>query len=541
MSRVVNDSSIPLTKRSVLFLASIRKRSFVKDNYMRFDRFPSAMLCFVAAGSGTVLIGNERREFEPYHLFYVDRDTPVELSLSSGKLEVYTMALQQYTEHAGAVQANTMHMRSEPPALFIPGYIRTRKTKQIWNRVQLLYEASRNSSDAMRLHLQFQELLYLIVQECSDRPRQNTAKQGLNQVTEYMQSHFHDKIDMKTLSAMANLTPSSFSRLFKRTLGESPMEYLTRVRMDSAKTLLSQKGSRVRDVSAAVGYEDEFHFSRIFHRTVGVSPTFYMKRNQLKVAVASCLQLQNSLLSLGVEPVASVNCCKNPGMGDLEYEHFFTKQWEELVRAAPDVLIGDAYHMHLYDKFSEIAPSVVLASDDSWIVNYRKMADILGRKQEAEQTIHRLALRATEAKGLLHRRLENKTVCVIQVSHDGISIQGAIDHPLNELLYRDLGLRPGRSVPLHAKMLELPPEWLPPIDADYLFILKKHQRAGSDDVYERLCGVPAWKLIHAVRTGNVKAVPHWLRMSWTPIGRNIIINELLELTGIPLEEAGYGT
>nr|WP_281423095.1 AraC family transcriptional regulator [Paenibacillus oenotherae] len=356
-----------------------------------------------------------------------------------------------------------------------------------------------------------------------------------------MKSHFHDKIDMKTLSAMANLTPSSFSRLFKKTMGESPIEYLTRIRIDSAKTLLSQKGSKVREVSAAVGYEDEFHFSRIFHRAVGVSPTFYMKRNRLKVAVASCLQLQNSLLSLGVEPVASVNCCKNPGMGEVEYEYFFTNQWEQLVRSAPDILIGDAYHKHLYDKFCEIAPSVVLASDGNWIVNYRKMADILGRKPEAEQTIHQLELRVTEAKGLLQRKLEGKTVCVIQVSHDGIGIQGAIDHPLNELLYRDLGLRPGRSVPLHAKMLELPPEWLPPLEADYLFILQKHERAGSDHIYERLCGVPAWKSIHAVKNGNVKAVPHWLRMSWTPSGRSAIINELLELTGIPVEEAGYGT
>ncbi|WP_233567782.1 helix-turn-helix domain-containing protein [Cohnella faecalis] len=77
--------------------------------------------------------------------------------------------------------------------------------------------------------------------------------------------------------------------------------------MDSAKSLLSQKKCTIKTVSSAVGYEDEFHFSRMFHRHVGVPPTFYRKVKKLRVAVAASLPYRDSLLSFGVEPVASVN------------------------------------------------------------------------------------------------------------------------------------------------------------------------------------------------------------------------------------------
>jgi AraC-like DNA-binding protein/ABC-type Fe3+-citrate transport system substrate-binding protein len=542
MRVIVKEEPYSRSKYSVHFLDSIHKRQYLKENKLQFNRFPVSMLCFIVEGSGTLLIGKKQMDFEPLQLYFIARGMPVEVSLSTERLELYTLTFEQFTGSASMRKRGSIHLNNEPPDLFAPGNVRIRKSKQIFTRIKRIYEESHKQPDDRSIHLQFQELLHLIWLDDSEYPQQKSTHRGIEQVAEYMQAHFHDKLDMKTLSGMANLTPSSFSRLFKKMLQDSPIEYLTRLRMESAKELLAQKTRRVKDVSAAVGYDDEFHFSRIFHRSVGISPVFYMKRSRLKVAVASCLQLQHSLMSLGVEPVAIVNFCKYPGMGETEYEQLLTRQWEELVRASPDVIISDKYHQKFYDQLCKITPTVMLASDGDWSVNYRKMAEMLGRHQEAEQTLQQLTMRISGAKGLLHRQMEQKSVCVMQVSHQSIRIQGVVDHPLNELLFRELGLQPGRSVPLSAKMLELPPEWLPPLEADYLFILKKHARTGSEYVYERLCGTYEWNSIHAVKTNKVNFVPQWLRMSWTPFGRNTIIDELLKMTGTLTEEReGIGT
>ncbi|RIE00694.1 helix-turn-helix domain-containing protein [Cohnella faecalis] len=317
---------------------------------------------------------------------------------------------------------------------------------------------------------------------------------------------------------------------FQKTTGESPIEYLTKLRMDSAKSLLSQKKCTIKTVSSAVGYEDEFHFSRMFHRHVGVPPTFYRKVKKLRVAVAASLPYRDSLLSFGVEPVASVNLFRYPGMAVKEYELVFASQWEELERAKPDLIIGDFYHFSFRDRFQGIAPVSSLLADRSWVNNYRKMAEILGSSEEAEQAVNRLAMRVAAARSLLAARMGGKSIVVLQVTNHNIRIQGATDHPLSELLFGELGLQPGRTEQSNAKRLELQPEWLPQIDTDYALVFQNHIRAGSETIYDRMCGTHAWRSMRAVQNGNVLLIPNWFKMSWSPIGREEIIDELLMMT-----------
>ncbi|WP_341279110.1 AraC family transcriptional regulator [Paenibacillus sp. FSL H8-0537] len=109
----------------------------------------------------------------------------------------------------------------------------------------------------------------------------NGSKKLIEKTIHYMQTHFHDKIDMVTLSSMAGLTTSSYSRLFKQTMKEPPIKYLTRLRIERAKRLLYHNAGPVKEVSAAVGYGDEFYFSRIFHRMVGIPPSRYGKQKEM--------------------------------------------------------------------------------------------------------------------------------------------------------------------------------------------------------------------------------------------------------------------
>jgi len=103
----------------------------------------------------------------------------------------------------------------------------------------------------------------------------NDSIHAIFKTVAYMQTHYHDKIDMAMLSSMAGLTASSYSRLFKKTMKVAPVKYLTMLRIERAKRLLLHDGTPVKEVSAAVGFGDEFYFSRIFRRIVGITPSRY--------------------------------------------------------------------------------------------------------------------------------------------------------------------------------------------------------------------------------------------------------------------------
>lgn len=81
---------------------------------------------------------------------------------------------------------------------------------------------------------------------------------------------------------MAGLSNSHYSRLFKKNIGYSPIEYLTHLRLDRARELLAHSDERIKEVNQNFGYEDELYFSRIFKKIVGVSPTKFSDEQKLK-------------------------------------------------------------------------------------------------------------------------------------------------------------------------------------------------------------------------------------------------------------------
>jgi AraC-like DNA-binding protein len=78
----------------------------------------------------------------------------------------------------------------------------------------------------------------------------------------------------------ACLSPFHYHRMFSRAFGETPHDFLRRLRMDRAKELLARDRSPVTDVCFAVGYESLGTFSTLFHSQVGCSPAAYRRSIQ---------------------------------------------------------------------------------------------------------------------------------------------------------------------------------------------------------------------------------------------------------------------
>ena len=73
-----------------------------------------------------------------------------------------------------------------------------------------------------------------------------------------------------------SFSPFYFSKLFKKAFGLSFIEYLTHLRIERAKSLLTQ-GMSVREVSDIVGFTEPNYFTRVFKKETGLTPSSYQK------------------------------------------------------------------------------------------------------------------------------------------------------------------------------------------------------------------------------------------------------------------------
>lgn len=100
---------------------------------------------------------------------------------------------------------------------------------------------------------------------------------SLSDVLSHIGAHLAENIMQETLAGIAGLSPDSFYREFKKVIGQSPKDYIISERLRRARAMFVLTELSVGEVSAAVGYENQFYFSGLFSKKYGVSPTGYKK------------------------------------------------------------------------------------------------------------------------------------------------------------------------------------------------------------------------------------------------------------------------
>lgn len=100
----------------------------------------------------------------------------------------------------------------------------------------------------------------------------------MGKVKKYLQHNYmmYD-ISLDSISTILNLNASYFSSLFKRTFQVNFLDYLTELRMDAAKKLLTDPLRSTAEVANMVGYESANYFTRAFKKNVGMTPTEYRR------------------------------------------------------------------------------------------------------------------------------------------------------------------------------------------------------------------------------------------------------------------------
>ena len=100
----------------------------------------------------------------------------------------------------------------------------------------------------------------------------------LQRAREFMYDCYPQPLELEEMARVACMSPFHFLRMFQQAFGETPYRYLTRRRIDRARELLSLTSRSVTDVCFDVGYQSLGSFSTLFRRVTGNSPLSYRTR-----------------------------------------------------------------------------------------------------------------------------------------------------------------------------------------------------------------------------------------------------------------------
>lgn len=104
----------------------------------------------------------------------------------------------------------------------------------------------------------------------------------IEKVKQYINQNYGSKITLDAIASEFFINPSYFSYIFKIKTGENFNDYLTKVRLEKAKELLTQTNISIDDISKEVGYKNVKYFFKIFKKYTCLTPMEYRNRYQAR-------------------------------------------------------------------------------------------------------------------------------------------------------------------------------------------------------------------------------------------------------------------
>jgi AraC-like DNA-binding protein len=97
-------------------------------------------------------------------------------------------------------------------------------------------------------------------------------------IKRFIEQHAFENLSLAPIAACAGLSPFSCIRQFREATGMTPLRYLSRIRLDRARKLLSTSRLTIGEIASQVGIRDRFYFTRWFSKETGISPKEFRDR-----------------------------------------------------------------------------------------------------------------------------------------------------------------------------------------------------------------------------------------------------------------------
>jgi AraC-like DNA-binding protein len=231
---------------------------------------PDYNLIFVTRGRVVWVLDGREYPLTNGDLVVVPPDLPHHAHSLTSRITLYSIHVEASLPGGRDVFAmlNPPAMHSVPRGVRLDAYLRGAALE--WRR-----------ADSTLCRLMLSHWARLIVPELllHDARRNALCPRPIDPIVadmlETLPRHIGRSASLNELAKESGYTPQHLNRLFCRALGVTPLQYLGRLRMERAASLLSDGRWTVAGVARQVGFDDPYYFSRMFKRHFGRSPLSY--------------------------------------------------------------------------------------------------------------------------------------------------------------------------------------------------------------------------------------------------------------------------
>lgn len=222
----------------------------------------------------TITIDSEK-PIEPFIVFFeTNIAEEVYRSLTAQTVQLLDDPEKPFTERVNFVQKLYPRQPLESVLSEFRTSLPEKKNDQIWLR-EKLHELMQG---IIRAHQN-------TVKEIEQIPslRASTREelyQRIYRARDFMAASYHQPITLDEISKVACLSTNHFLRSFKQIFGQTPHQYLTKLRLEEAQKLLRKNNLPIIQVCQSVGFESHSSFSLLFRRHFGVSPENYRRQKR---------------------------------------------------------------------------------------------------------------------------------------------------------------------------------------------------------------------------------------------------------------------
>ena len=96
----------------------------------------------------------------------------------------------------------------------------------------------------------------------------------------YIHNHVNEVIEISEIAKKCFITQSHFCRIFKEFTGETPINYINKLKINKAITLLTSTNLSITQIASSVGFDDNSYFCRCFKKHTGLSASAYLNKHK---------------------------------------------------------------------------------------------------------------------------------------------------------------------------------------------------------------------------------------------------------------------
>ena len=222
-------------------------------------------LMYVAAGEAIMRVGGKKTAVSPGEAIFYPPDTQQDYSYISG-------GVNKWIHFSGKLAAPLCNGKEHK--------ITVKKLREFESALEKLINAY-NCVSAQKELLQngYLTVIIALLLENDSVEVESHLSGRISEALNYIHINAFTSVDFNKAAKICYMGRDRFNHVFKETTGYSPNKYLTKIRVDRAKQLLSDEGLTVKESGEIVGYTDINYFSRVFKKETGVSPRDFLKAN----------------------------------------------------------------------------------------------------------------------------------------------------------------------------------------------------------------------------------------------------------------------